>query len=138
LPGIREQVLHDGSAPGRLFRRKERLAGNEPVVHRVLPGLAARALPHDDPDAVVAHVERLARPLDAIADHRHHLVLQDFPGALQGEFVVLHHLFHHSAEIECCHLVCSFVWLVETTQGSRFRVQGPRFNSDKTALCLNP
>jgi hypothetical protein len=73
-------------------------------------------LPHDDPDAVVAHVERLARPLDAVADHRHHLVFQDLPGALQGELVVLHHLFHHSAEIECCHLFapsfCSVISLL--------------------------
>ena len=54
---------------GRFLHGKKRLAGNKPVVHGPVPGVAAFPLADNDVDAVVAHIQCLSRPLDPVAEN---------------------------------------------------------------------
>src|SRR5262245_19589282 len=67
LAGVGEQILNDGGALNRFGNVKEWLAGNPSVGSREVPTFSgARA--EDGFYAIVAHVERLAAALNAVAD----------------------------------------------------------------------
>ena len=69
LPGVGEQVLDDRCAPGGLFDPEERLARYPAVGDGLVPAFRAFALSDDDVEPVVLEVERLPRPLYAVADY---------------------------------------------------------------------
>ena len=58
------------------------------------------ALPDDDIDPVVTHVEGLPRPLDAVSKHRNRLALEDLLGLLEREFLARHDLLDDAAEVD--------------------------------------
>ena len=79
------------------------LAGHPAVLERAAPGAVralALALADDHVDAVVAHVERLGRTLDAVAEHRNRLALEDLLGLLEGEFLARHDLLDDATEVD--------------------------------------
>ena len=73
------------------------------VVDRALPagiGLVALALAHDNLDAIVAHVERLSGPLDAVTEHRHGLALEHLLRLLERKLLAGRDFFCHLAEFD--------------------------------------
>ncbi len=103
LTGVGEQVLDHRGALGGFLRGKQGLTGDEAVGQGAVPGFSALALADNHAQAVVAHVEGLARALDAVAHDGDHLGRQHRARLLQGKFIFRHHFFRHSAEIELCH-----------------------------------
>ena len=103
LRGVGREHHDHVALRGGLFDGEERLARHPAVLDRALPariGLRGLALADDHVDAVVPHVERLARTLDAIAKHRDRLALEDLLGLLEREFLARYDFLDDAAEID--------------------------------------
>ncbi len=83
LSRIGEQVLDDRAACGCFFQGKKRLAGHPAVFLGLLPALGALAQANDDVQPIVAHVERLALALDAIAENSNGFIAEDLLDAFR-------------------------------------------------------
>ena len=108
LPGVGEQVLDDRCAPGGLFDPEERLARYPAVGDGLVPAFRAFALSDDDVEPVVLEVERLPRPLYAVADYGDGFVPEDFACFFQGKLFAGNDLLFYSAEIDLCHSCMNF------------------------------
>src|SRR5205823_320988 len=73
------------------------------VLYGQVPRLAAAPLADDHPDAVVAHVQRLAAPLYPVAEHRHRLVAEHLADALRWEIRALDHRLDRVADLDLPH-----------------------------------
>ena len=69
----------------------------------VVPARGAFALAHDDPESVVAQVERLSGALHAVADDGDGLVLECFERFFQRKFLAGYDVLFDAAAIELCH-----------------------------------
>ena len=66
------------------------------------------ALSDDDVEPVVLEVERLPRPLYAVADYGDGFVPEDFACFFQGKLFAGNDLLFYSAEIDLCHSCMNF------------------------------
>jgi hypothetical protein len=104
LRGVRHQHLNDGALLGRFLDFEQGLARHPAVGDGAIPVPLERGrLADDDVEAIVLHVERLGRTLDAIADHRDGLVLENLERLLDRELFARDDFFFDSTEIDRCH-----------------------------------
>jgi hypothetical protein len=68
------------------------------VFNGFFPGFASWLLTDDHIDAVITHVKRLSRTLDAVPQYRYHLILQHLAGFFQGELITSDDLFFDAAK----------------------------------------
>ena len=92
------EILNDGPSPGRLHRRKQRFSRYESFINGLLPVIVTFA--HDDPDAVILHVQGLTATLNAVADNGHDFVLKHLPGFFKRKFLRSNNLLHNSANVD--------------------------------------
>ena len=96
--------MNDRPAAYGFFDVEKRLAGFPAVLHGAVPvALELRRLTDDDLEPVVAQVERLCRPLHAVADDGDDFVLENFPGFGHREFLAGDDCFEGAAKINFCH-----------------------------------
>ena len=112
LRRIRHQHLDDGAPAHRLINLEQRLARHPAVLHRPVPvPLECAGLADDHLETVIAQVERLGRPLHAVADNRDRLALQHLARLGHRKFLPRDDLFLRSTEINDCHN-CINLWFV--------------------------
>ena len=112
LGGVRHQHLDDGAAAHGLINLEQGLARHPAVLDRAVPvALESAGLADDDLEAVVAQVERLGRPLHAVADDGDRLALEHLARPGHREFLARDDLFLRSAKIDNCHNCMCPIWL---------------------------
>jgi len=99
LSGVAEQVADDGAFLEGFFDVEQRLAGNESILYGFIPGFGIFPLSYDDIDTIIFLIQRLTRPLDAIADDGYHFIFQYLLCFGEWEFVPGYYIFFHAAEI---------------------------------------
>ena len=82
---------------------EQRFPFHPSVSHCIRPALSALPLTNDDVDPVVAQVQRLGRPLHAVAEDGDRLALQHLARLRHREFLSRNDLFLRSAKINDCH-----------------------------------
>lgn len=87
---------------------KSVLPGTQPSATAFVPAFRAFALSDDDVEPVVLEVERLPRPLYAVADYGDSFVPEDFACFFQGKLFAGNDLLFYSAEIDLCHSCMNF------------------------------
>ena len=104
LRRIGHEHLYDGAALHRFFDREKRFSRDPAVALRAVPVLLVfLRLADDNVDAVVLHVERLGRPLHAVADDGDDFLLEDAARLCKREFLPGDDRFLYPAEIDDCH-----------------------------------
>ena len=113
LGGVRHQHLDDGAPAHGLVDLEQRLARHPAVFDRAVPvALEGAGLADDDLEAVVAQVQRLGRPLHAVADDGDRLALEHLARLGHRELLAGDDLFLRSAEIMFKPFLISAKWFV--------------------------
>ena len=100
---VRREKHHDVTLFSSLFNGEERLARHPAILERTAPAgvrALALALTDDHIDAVVPHVERLCRPLNAVAEHGDCLALENLLGLLERKLLARHNVFGNAAKVD--------------------------------------
>ena len=109
LGGVGDEEFDDGAALDGFGHREEGLAGHPAVGDGAVPvAFELWRLADDDLEAVVLHVQRLRRALDAVADDSNGFFFEDLPGFRQREFLAGDDGFFRAAKINECHVCVSF------------------------------
>ena len=105
LGGVGHQQLDDGRFLNRRLDVEQGFPGHPAVLDGAVPvALELRCLADDHVEPVVLHVEGLGRPLDAVADHGDHFVLQDLVRFREREFLARNDFLFDAAKINLSHM----------------------------------
>ena len=107
---VGKKAHYDAAPFAGLLDAEEGLAGYPAVSHSLVVGLAW-TLAYNDIEAVVLQVERLARALNAIAEHGDGLILEHFSCLFYRKLFAGHYILFDSAKIDFCHNGLNFNYL---------------------------
>ena len=98
LSRIAEQVLDNSSPPDGFGDIEQGLSGLQAILFGQLPAGAVLANTHAHLNAVVAHIVRLAAPLDSVTDHGDRLLAENLAQLGRRKILPLNDLFLHSTD----------------------------------------
>src|SRR6185295_4884135 len=100
---IGKEILQYGSAFRRFGKWKQRFARDPAIGNSLFPTRRTLALSHDDPNAIVAQIERLSRTLYAVPEDCNGFICQYCLSFPQREFTAGDDIFQCAAEIDAGH-----------------------------------